>query len=138
MAPDLENELSADIEIFGHHRSTKLPIYGAKVFAVRNGTIDIHGCQISKTWTVLSQTIEAGQSVLQLKDSIYDEASPMTSWKVGDQIAIATTGGMLSQKQSERRFISTISNDGYTLTLDQKRNTITDKITLTLRCATER
>ena len=64
---DPSNPINAEIELFGHHRSIKLPIYGAKVFAVRNGTIDIHGCPIGKTWTVLSQTAEAGDQDIVLQ-----------------------------------------------------------------------
>ncbi|KAH3704518.1 hypothetical protein DPMN_079574 [Dreissena polymorpha] len=31
------------ITLHGHHRSKELPIYGTKVIAVRNGTLDLHG-----------------------------------------------------------------------------------------------
>ena len=31
------------ITLHGHHRSRELPIYGTKVLAVRNGTLDLHG-----------------------------------------------------------------------------------------------
>ena len=116
---DIENQINAEIEIFGHHRSIKLPIYGSKVFAVRNGTIDMHGCKLGKTWTVIRQTVEAGSSDIVLKDSVFNLTTPMTSWKVGDEIVIATTAGRLTQRQSERRTISAISADGYTITLSE-------------------
>ena len=116
--PDPQNPINADIELFGHHRSIKLPVYGAKVFAVRNGTIDIHGCPIGKTWTVLSATADAGSNTISVKDTIYDPASPMTSWKVNDTIVIATTGGRGSMVQNEKRRISALSGDGRTITLD--------------------
>jgi hypothetical protein len=31
------------ITVHGHIRSKELPVYGAKVLAVRNGTLDMHG-----------------------------------------------------------------------------------------------
>jgi hypothetical protein len=31
------------ITLYGHHRDKELPIYGTKVLAVRNGTLDLHG-----------------------------------------------------------------------------------------------
>lgn len=31
------------ITLHGHHRDKELPIYGTKVLAVRNGTLDLHG-----------------------------------------------------------------------------------------------
>ena len=43
-----ENPINAEIELYGHQRSIRLPIYGAKVFATRNGTVDIHGCPMAK------------------------------------------------------------------------------------------
>jgi len=104
--PDPANPINADIELFGHHRSIKLPIYGAKVFAIRNGTIDMHGCPIDKTWTVINQTVEAGSNTIVLKDSVYNPLSPMTSWKIGDDVVIATTGGYLTLVQ-RRRFYRT-------------------------------
>ena len=116
---EIENQINAEIEIYGHHRSIKLPIYGSKVFAVRNGTIDIHGCKIDKTWTVINETVEAGSSEIVLKDSVFNQTIPMTSWKIGDEIVIATTAGRLTQRQSERRTISGISSDGYKITLSE-------------------
>ena len=35
------------ITLHGHFRSKELPIYGAKVLAVRNGTLDLHGTYYS-------------------------------------------------------------------------------------------
>jgi hypothetical protein len=40
-------EHKAIITLHGHHRSKELPIYGTKVLAVRNGTLDLHGMYIS-------------------------------------------------------------------------------------------
>lgn len=59
--------LPARITLYGHHRSIRLPIYGAKVFAARSGTVDIHGAPVSPTWTDLEETADAGASTLKLQ-----------------------------------------------------------------------
>lgn len=41
-----------------------LPIYGNKVIGVRYGTLDMHGIERNKTWTLLEQTVEAGGTVI--------------------------------------------------------------------------
>ena len=46
----------ATMVVYGHQRSINLPIYGAKVLAVRFGSIDIYGCPITTTWTELNVT----------------------------------------------------------------------------------
>ena len=43
----------------------------------------------------------------------------MSSWKPGDTIVVATTGGRLSMVQNEVHTISSISNDGFTVTLTE-------------------
>jgi len=48
-------EHKAVITIHGHRRSIELPIYGAKVLAVRSGTLDMHGKPVGVTWTKLSE-----------------------------------------------------------------------------------
>jgi len=60
-----------------------LPIYGNKVIGVRYGTLDMHGPKREPVWTVLESTVEAGGSVITLRESV--------DWKVGEEIAIAST-----------------------------------------------
>ena len=66
--------------MYGSVRSIELPIYGAKVIAVRNGTLDMHGQPIGVTWTHLGQTATAGTDQITLKEPvnnkkhIYNEA----------------------------------------------------------------
>ncbi|KAL8561522.1 hypothetical protein ACOMHN_057216 [Nucella lapillus] len=64
---------------------------------------------VATTWTLLSQTAAAGSQTISL-------VIPVT-WKVEDQIVIATTFHRHSQKESEVHVISAISADGLTLTL---------------------
>ncbi|KAM4704928.1 fibrocystin-L [Rhinophrynus dorsalis] len=101
----------AIITLHGHLRSPELPVYGAKTLAVRHGTLDLHGQPIPITWTRLAQTAEAGASSLILQDSV--------TWKVGDEIILASTGHRHSQNESEKRTIKSISPDGRNLTLSE-------------------
>ena len=59
-------EGTAVIQIYGHQRSINLPIYGAKVLAIRFGTLDMHGCPKTTTWTELEKTVEKGENVIQV------------------------------------------------------------------------
>jgi len=100
------------IKMYGHQRSINLPIYGAKVLAIRFGTIDIHGCPKTTTWTELSQTAEIGDQSITLTHPVKDD------WFVGNQIIIAATGDITNFHRSEKRNITSVSNDGYTVFLD--------------------
>ncbi|CAF0710276.1 unnamed protein product [Brachionus calyciflorus] len=101
---------NAKITMFGSVRSIELPIFGSKVIALRNGTIDMHGKPVGVTWTHLGQTADSGSSQIILKEPVL--------WEVGSEIVIATTGNYLSQGENEVRKISAISIDKKTLTLD--------------------
>lgn len=50
----------ARIVLHGNARSTKLPLFGAKVLAVREGTLDLHGKHVPITWTHLQKTADIG------------------------------------------------------------------------------
>ena len=56
--------------MYGSVRSIELPIYGAKVIAVRNGTLDMHGQPVGVTWTNLGQTATAGTDQITLKEPV--------------------------------------------------------------------
>ena len=102
--------------MYGHHRSIHLPIYGAKVFAVRSGTIDIHGAPITPTWTFLETAAVAGDTAITIQTP-----DGLIGWNIGDRIAIAPTGGQHSIVESEDITIASITdnNDGtHTLGLD--------------------
>ncbi|XP_069115426.1 fibrocystin-L-like [Argopecten irradians] len=101
----------ATIILHGHTLSTKLPIYGSKALITRNGTLEIHGKPIPRTWTRLGSTANIGDTQVILQESIYA--------KVGDQIVIATTGDRHSQKETEVRVVTAVSADGRTLTFSQ-------------------
>lgn len=99
---------NAVITMYGNVRSTELPIFGSKVTALRNGTIEMHGKNIGVTWTKLSVTANVGDSSITVKDSVIN-------WPIGGQIVIATTGDYLSQGQTETRIITAINGNTITL-----------------------
>jgi hypothetical protein len=100
---------NAVITMYGNVRSIELPIFGSKVTAVRNGTIEMHGKNVGVTWTKLSATANAGDTTITVKDSV-------SNWPIGGQIAIATTGDYQSMGETETRYITAIN--GNTITLD--------------------
>jgi hypothetical protein len=57
---------TATITLYGHLRSKELPIYGTKMIALREGTLDLHGRPTPVTWTTLESTALAGQKVVTL------------------------------------------------------------------------
>ena len=100
----------AVITMYGHVRSVELPTYGAKVIALRNGTLDMHGLNVGVTWTKLGATAAANSDRIVLQEPVI--------WSVGSEIVIATTGDKFSQGESELRFIASKSSDNRTLFLD--------------------
>ena len=91
------------------YTAKEIPSYGAKNIAVRYGTLDLHGQPKTPTWTRLGATVEAGSSTIVLVESV--------NWQAGDKIAIASS--VWSPDQVEDRFVSSVSSDGVTLTLDR-------------------
>jgi hypothetical protein len=101
--------LTSDIYFVPHC----LPIVflvGAKVLALRDGIVDMHGKSVVRTWTRLASTANVGSSQLTIVEGV--------DWPVGSRIVIATTGDYLSQGQTETRTITAISSNGRILTLD--------------------
>ncbi|NP_001305057.1 PKHD1 like 1, tandem duplicate 1 isoform X1 [Danio rerio] len=101
----------AIITLHGHLRSQELPVYGTKTLGVRQGVLDLHGIPVPMTWTRLSQTAQGGSSTLTLMDAV--------TWKIGDEIVIASTGHRHSQAENELKRIASVSADGRTLTLTE-------------------
>jgi len=102
--PMLKN---AKITMYGHQRSIRLPIYGAKCFAARSGTVDIHGAPVSPTWTMLDVSANAGDNSITIQTP-----SGLTGWNVGNRIAIAPTGDKNSIVESEDHIITSITDNG--------------------------
>ncbi|XP_066939673.1 fibrocystin-L-like [Macrobrachium rosenbergii] len=101
----------AVIELYGNARSIELPSYGAKVLAVRNGSLDLHGAPVPVTWTHLATTAAEGSNTITLKQPV--------TWKKGDTIIIATTEKRFFKNENEKHTIDMVSADGRTLTLTE-------------------
>ena len=119
----------ATITLYGDLRSIEIPIrkrnrfrfirigfgrffsHGAKVLAIRQGILDMHGQSTVKSWTRLGLTAANDSSTITLIDPI--------DWPVNSDIVIATTGDRLSQQECEKRRMMNISSDGRQLTLNE-------------------
>ena len=99
----------AQIVLYGHVLSPEIPVYGAKTLAVREGTLDLHGKPIDVTWTRLSMTANAGDTMIHLQDAV--------EWESGGMIVIASTS--FSQQENEECMISAIDASGLILTLSK-------------------
>ena len=67
---DIPFKHKAVITMFGQPQTIELPTYGAKVIALRNGTLDLHGKPVGVTWTHLGQTAVAGSNTIVLKEPV--------------------------------------------------------------------
>jgi hypothetical protein len=85
-------------------------LVGAKVLALRDGIVDMHGRSVVRIWTRLANTAAVGARNITLLQDV--------DWPVGSRIVIATTGDYLSQRETETRTITAISSNGRVLTLD--------------------
>ena len=89
----------AVIRIHGHARKPELPVYGTKVLAVRDGTLELHGKPIPITWSRLSRTANVNDTEITIEHEV--------NWSVGDEIVIATTG--FGPVGNERVLITSVS-----------------------------
>ena len=102
---------NANIELFGHRRSTRLPLYGSKTLAIHDGSLEMHGKPIKNSWTKLTATVNPGEEWINLADTVYD-------WMIGDKIVIASTGGQDSVYQNEEFQI--VKKNGNMLKIEPK------------------
>ena len=73
------------ITMHGHARTPEIPVYGAKVIAVREGRLDLHGSHHTTSWTMLAFTAPSTSTTITVLDDVSD-------WPIGAQIVIAPTG----------------------------------------------
>ena len=95
----------ATITLYGHPKSPELPVYGAKVIALREGTLDLHGKPLLRSWTMLAATGAAGDTSLTLMKPV--------DWDVGADIVIASTD--FYKEHAEQVTITGLSADGLTV-----------------------
>ena len=67
----------------------------------------MHGKVRTKTWTMISNTINSGDSTFDVLDSI--------DWEVGEEIVVASTS--FNHHEAEKRTITSIN--GTTITVDE-------------------
>lgn len=79
---------------------------GDRGIMLLGGTLDLHGDR-ENSWTKLARTAKAGSSKIEVLDA--------SSWRVGDEIVLASTD--FNPRQAERRHIAAIK--GNSLTLDK-------------------
>lgn len=99
-------EHKAQITLHGHVLSTELPVYGAKSLSLRTGYLGLHGKHIMNTWTKISNTVESGDTQMDLIFAVLD-------WNIGDEIVIASTSKSIVE--NEVLHITDILNSGKTL-----------------------
>src|SRR4029079_2492862 len=80
---------------------------GDRGIMISGGTLNLHGDR-TNTWTKLASTAKAGSTSIEVLNA--------ASWRVGDEIVLASTD--YDPRQAERRTISAIS--GNKITLDKK------------------
>ena len=101
---------NAVIRIHGHARKIELPVYGSKVLAVRDGTLELHGKPIPVTWSRLNHTAKMGDTEIVIEHEV--------NWEIGNEIVIATTGfGPIGNERVEITNVS-VANGTTTLGID--------------------
>jgi hypothetical protein len=98
----------ATITLHGSPRSVDLPIYGAKVLACRQCTLDLHGRFHHVTWTRLAATVARGATSLSLQQPV--------DWAVGSKIIVTSTHW--DRTQVEEKIITALSDGGLTIELE--------------------
>ena len=76
------------ITMHGNKFSEKLPIYGNKVIAVRNGVLEMHGKERKPVWTDLWTTADVGATTMEIN---YDNTNNDFDWVGGDEVVLAPT-----------------------------------------------
>ncbi|KAL3886654.1 hypothetical protein ACJMK2_026634, partial [Sinanodonta woodiana] len=100
---------SAEITLVGNHSTPEFPTVdgtpvGSKVIGVF-GRLDLHGKNVSHTWTKLNMTANVGDSEINVQDDV--------DWKVGDSIVITPTS--YNARETELFNITNISSTTITL-----------------------
>ncbi len=81
--PDKPFPGKATITLTGPPDSRELPMYGAKVLAVRQGLVQMAGLPKVPSFTRLAASAEPGDTFITLDGQV--------NWAVGDMIAIASS-----------------------------------------------
>jgi len=96
----------ATITLEGNRLSRELPVYGAKVLAIRGGTIDFHG-EPRVSWVRLAQEVNYSETSI-----IVDER---VDWRQGDEIIITSTE--YDQLMTDICVVDYVSSSGLNISL---------------------
>lgn len=104
---------TATIVLHGQPHNPELPIYGAKVLALREGTIDLHGASRRPSWSKLAANVGPGEKVIEVRDEV--------NWQVEDEIFIASSS-FFPEEHDQAIIKETMPTDHGTtlLTLDRQ------------------
>ncbi len=94
--------------------------FGSKFIGMMDGVVELYGDPSGPSWTRLSSTAQAGDSLIHVDDA--------SGWRVGDRIAVASTDyyafagsdGERYDRQVEVRTLTAVN--GHQLTLDRALN----------------
>lgn len=92
--------------MYGDYYGTQQPIFGNKGIGCLECKFSMHGKVRTYTWTMLSASIMAGDTTLNVMDSV--------DWEVGEEIVVASTD--FDHNEAEKKTITAIS--GTTITVD--------------------
>ena len=93
--------------MYGSYYGKQQPMFGNKGIGCMECKFSMHGTPRTKTWSLLSSTVNAGVSTLSVSDTV--------DWQVGEEIVVASTN--FDHNEAERRIITAIS--GTSITVDK-------------------
>jgi len=117
-APGMPHVHKAVITLYGDRRDYAIPMYGAKVLAVREGLLDLHGATPLLSKTRLALTVHGGDSEIVVHGDTSD-------WPVGGELLIAATDHWHDEAETRLIVAATVwrAKDGTsirtTITLDR-------------------
>ncbi|XRA97477.1 fibrocystin-like protein [Pycnococcus provasolii] len=102
-----------EITLTGRREDTTafLPVYGAKVLAIRGGRLDLYGRPVVRTWTRLFNTAAPGDSCIRVSDDVATSTGDVGVWETGMEIAIGSSVPSVTYGM-ERRVIERVSANG--------------------------
>jgi len=104
----IETGNKATITLLGDRQTLELPVYGAKVIAVRNSVLDLHGVP-KKNFVKLVEPAFYGNSSIRVDQPV--------DWVAGDEIIVGSTGWEM--RETEELKVVSVSEDGMTIHLSR-------------------
>ena len=104
----IETGNKATITLLGDRQTLELPIYGAKVIAVRNSVLDLHGVP-KKNFVKLAEPAYYGNSTIHVNAPV--------DWVAGDEITVGSTNWEM--RETEELTVVSVSDDGLTISLSR-------------------